>query len=68
MAKKNKRKRKNEEFKKGDAFIEENTGSATLINLDGQWEHDFVDDDTPAGNSSNDQKNNIRTELKKNNN
>lgn len=34
---------------KGDAFLREKTGSATMINLDGQWEHDFVDDSTPAG-------------------
>lgn len=34
---------------KGDAFMREKTGSATMINLDGQWEHNFVDDDTPAG-------------------
>lgn len=33
----------------GDTFIREKTGSATMINLDGQWEHDFVDDNTPAG-------------------
>lgn len=29
---------------KGDAFVHEKTGSATMINLDGQWEHNFVDD------------------------
>jgi len=34
---------------KGNAFVREKTGSAPLINLDGQWEHDFVDDPTPAG-------------------
>jgi hypothetical protein len=34
---------------KGKAFVREKTGSASLINLDGQWEHDFVDDPTPAG-------------------
>ncbi|MHB1041237.1 MAG: hypothetical protein ACYC0Q_00125 [Eubacteriales bacterium] len=34
---------------KGNAFVREKTGSATMINLDGKWEHDFVDDDTPAG-------------------
>lgn len=34
---------------KGDAFLHEKTGSATMINLDGKWEHDFVDDNTPAG-------------------
>jgi hypothetical protein len=34
---------------KGNAFVKEKTGSAPLINLDGQGEHDFVDDSTPAG-------------------
>ena len=34
---------------KGDTFVREKTGSATMINLDGRWEHNFVDDDTPAG-------------------
>ena len=34
---------------KGDAFVREKTGSAPLINLDGQREQDFVDDNTPAG-------------------
>lgn len=34
-------------FDKGDAFVPEATGSATTINLDGQWEHNFVDDPTP---------------------
>lgn len=34
---------------KGNAFVREKTGSATMINLDGKWEHDFVDDETPAG-------------------
>lgn len=34
---------------KGNAFVREKTGSASLINLDGQWEHDFVDDPSPAG-------------------
>lgn len=29
---------------KGDTFVHEKTGSATMINLDGQWEHNFVDD------------------------
>lgn len=28
----------------GDAFLEEPVGSAELINLDGQWEHDFTND------------------------
>ncbi|OAT81343.1 hypothetical protein [Desulfotomaculum copahuensis] len=36
-------------FVKGDSFVREKTGSATMINLDGRWEHDFTDDDTPAG-------------------
>ncbi|TEB06920.1 hypothetical protein Psch_00454 [Pelotomaculum schinkii] len=36
-------------FRKGNTFIKEKTGSATKINLDGQWEHDFVDDNTPSG-------------------
>lgn len=35
-------------FRKGKSFINEKTGSATKINLDGQWEHDFVDDNTPS--------------------
>jgi hypothetical protein len=38
-----------EKFKRGDALVSEPTGSASMINLDGQWEHDFVDDPTPAG-------------------
>lgn len=33
---------------KGNAFVREKTGSAPLINLDGQWEHDFVDDPAPS--------------------
>ena len=51
-------------IRKGNTFIEEKTGSATNINLDGQWEHDFVDDDTPPGRtpSSN---NELKTKLKK---
>ncbi|MDD4239048.1 MAG: LAS seventeen-binding protein 3 [Desulfotomaculaceae bacterium] len=36
-------------FRKGNTFIKEKTGSATKINLEGQWEHDFVDDNTPSG-------------------
>lgn len=28
----------------GDNFVRERTGSATMINLDGKWEHDFTDD------------------------
>ena len=35
--------------KKGDNFVHEKTGSATMINLDGKWKHDFADDNTPAG-------------------
>ncbi|HHW43682.1 hypothetical protein GFC01_14090 [Desulfofundulus thermobenzoicus] len=42
------RKRK-ENFDRGDAFVFEATGSATMVNLDGQWEHDFTDDTTPPG-------------------
>lgn len=34
---------------KGDAFVREKTGSATMINLDGKWEHDFYDDPTLTG-------------------
>lgn len=40
-------KEKKQPFTKGDAFIPEATGSATMVSLDGQWEHDFVDDPTP---------------------
>lgn len=41
-------KEKKEEVRKsgeyhGKAFVKEPTGSATQINLDGQWEHDFYD-------------------------
>ncbi len=35
-------------YAEGDAFIGEHTGSATLINVDGNWEHDFYDESTPA--------------------
>ncbi|WP_169738560.1 hypothetical protein [Desulfofalx alkaliphila] len=35
-------------YPKGRAFVDEKTGSATMINVDGEWEHDFVDDNTPA--------------------
>ncbi|MCL6610055.1 MAG: hypothetical protein K6T66_00795 [Peptococcaceae bacterium] len=31
-------------FRRGRAFVEENTGSATLINVDGRWDLDH-----PAG-------------------
>lgn len=37
------------EFHKGNNFVNEKTGSAVKINLDGQWEHNFVDDNTPPG-------------------
>jgi len=43
---------KNEQKKSkvtGDNFVNEPTGSATLINLDGQWEHDFDDHKEKAG-------------------
>ena len=33
-------------FAKGSNFVREKTGSATMINLDGRWEHDFVDVNT----------------------
>lgn len=36
-------------FTYGDAFVEDPIGSAPMVNLDGRWEHDFVDDPTPAG-------------------
>lgn len=36
-------------FEKGSSFVREKTGSSTMINLDGEWEHDFVDDNTAAG-------------------
>lgn len=36
-------------FDKGSSFVREKTGSATMVNLDGEWEHDFVDDNTAAG-------------------
>jgi len=39
---------KYEKFDTGDAWIRENTGSATQINVDGQWEHNFVDDEEPG--------------------
>lgn len=31
-------------LKKGNAFIKEKTGSATMLNLDGKSKHDFADD------------------------
>ncbi len=43
------KKSKKVKFDRGDAFLAESTGSATMVNLDGIWEHDFVDDPTPAG-------------------
>ncbi len=27
----------------GDDFVNEPTGSATLVNLDGMWKHNFTD-------------------------
>ncbi|WP_243153033.1 LAS seventeen-binding protein 3 [Sporotomaculum syntrophicum] len=37
-------KRKNKSSKEtGNTFVVEPTGSATQVNLDGQWEHDFTD-------------------------
>ncbi len=30
-------------YDQGDNFVRERTGSATMINLDGKWEHDFTD-------------------------
>jgi hypothetical protein len=41
--------KKGKKFIKGESFVSEPTGSAAMVNLDGQWEHDFVDDPTPAG-------------------
>ncbi|MFX4260679.1 hypothetical protein ACOBQJ_00615 [Pelotomaculum propionicicum] len=38
-----------DKFEKGGSFVREKTGSATMVNLDGEWEHDFVDDNTAAG-------------------
>lgn len=28
----------------GDNFVRERTGSATMINLDSKWDHDFTND------------------------
>lgn len=43
-------KNKNKSSKEtGDNFVNEPTGSATLINLDGDWEQDFTDPDRKAG-------------------
>lgn len=37
-------KRKNKSSKEtGDTFVVEPIGSATKVNLDGQWEHDYHD-------------------------
>lgn len=47
-------------FEKGSSFVREKTGSATKINLDGEWEHDFVDDNTAAGT-----KNKVKTKKRK---
>jgi len=35
-------------FDQGDNFISEKTGSATMINVDRKWEHDFTDDQATA--------------------
>jgi hypothetical protein len=51
-------------FRKGNTFIKEKTGSATKINLDGQWEHDFVDDNTPSGHTPTADKT-VKDKLKK---
>lgn len=40
MAEKKKKKIFNEEIK---SFVEEPTGSATMINPDGRWDRDFTD-------------------------
>lgn len=47
-------------YAKGDTFIKEKTGSATMINLDGEWEHDFVDDNTPPKQKSEETKKNSK--------
>lgn len=36
-------------FRKSNNFIKEKIGSATRINVDGQREHDFVDNNPPTG-------------------
>jgi len=46
--------KKGKGFDKGDDFVKEKIGSATSINLDGQWELRFYDDNTPAGNTPED--------------
>lgn len=51
-------------FRKGNTFIKEKTGSATKINLDGQWEQDFVDDNTPSGDTTT-VDNEVKNKLKK---
>jgi hypothetical protein len=33
-------KKANRDFEKGHAFVEEPTGSATMVNLDGRWDFD----------------------------
>lgn len=40
MAKKKKQINNNEEY---ESFVEEPTGSATMINLDGRWDRDYTD-------------------------
>lgn len=53
-------------FEKGSSFVREKTGSATMVNLDGEWEHDFVDDNTAAGkkNKVNTKNNRLKTRDK----
>ncbi|MDD4422920.1 MAG: hypothetical protein PHD46_07775 [Eubacteriales bacterium] len=36
-------------FAKGSNFGREKTGSETMINLNGRWKQNFVDDDIAAG-------------------
>lgn len=38
---------------KGNTFVKEKTGSATMVNLDGQWEHNFADDKPSPGQRKN---------------
>ncbi|SFR06425.1 hypothetical protein [Desulfoscipio geothermicus] len=40
---KKKKRKPNAEYERGRAFVKEPTGSAPLINLDGEWQHDFAD-------------------------
>ncbi|WP_066635681.1 hypothetical protein [Desulfolucanica intricata] len=41
------KKKEEQKHYKGNAFMKEKTGSATMINLDGRWEHNFIDDQEP---------------------